>query len=109
MSNNEESVESQEQGQKEVPEQLQSTPPPSPKGSPKATGPPPPVNKTGINARLDDALMKMKRVNRSSDLIPLNHQYDLMRKELKALIAAAKTYKANVLSMDKARTEVSCK
>jgi len=113
MSNNEEkSVESQEQGQEKAPEQLQSTPPPprSPKASPKATVPPPPaVYKTGINKRLDEALKHMKRVNRSSDLVPLNHDYDLMRKELKALIAAAKTYKANVLSMDKARTDMVTK
>lgn len=69
---------------------------------------PPTACKTGIKARLDQAVKQMKRVNRSSDLVPLNHEYEVMKKELRILLNLTKTYKASMLSMDKARTEVSC-
>ena len=69
---------------------------------------PPTACKTGIRARLDQAVKQMKRVNRSSDLVPLNHEYEVMKKELRILLNLTKTYKASMLSMDKARTEVSC-
>jgi len=68
--------------------------------------PPPVVNKTGINARLDEAMKKLMRINRSSDLVPLTHDYEVMRKELKSTIVAAKTYKASLEGMDKARMDV---
>ena len=70
--------------------------------------PPPTACKTGIKARLDQAVKQMKRVNRSSDLVPLNHEYEVMKKELRILLNLTKTYKASMLSMDKARTEVCC-
>lgn len=71
-----------------------------------STGPPMP-KKTGINDRLDEALRVIKPKNRSSDLVPLSHQFDTMRKELKALTTAAKTYQTAMLAMDQARIDVS--
>jgi len=85
-----------------VQEEVQSTPP-------KVTTSPPATYKTGINARIDEALKVAKRVNRSSDLVPLNHEYDLKKKELKSLIAAAKAYKASVEKMDMARINMAMK
>ena len=67
------------------------------------------MSKTGISARLDEALEQMKRVNRSSDLVPLTQDYNVMRGELRNLLALTKTYKASILAMDKARLQVSCK
>ena len=67
------------------------------------------VSKTGISARLDEALVQMKRVNRSSDLVPLTQDYNVMRGELRNLLVLTKTYKASILAMDKARLQVSCK
>lgn len=73
---------------------------------PKVAGPPPVVNKTGIDSRLSSAVKAAMKVNRSSDLVPLSHYFNSMRKDLKSAIAAAKKYKASVLPMDKARMDM---
>jgi hypothetical protein len=65
-------------------------------------------NKTEIAARLQKAVKEAKPVNRSSDLIPLNQDYNMMRKDLKELIAAAKQYQGSIIRLDKARMDVSC-
>jgi hypothetical protein len=69
---------------------------------------PPPVKPdiTVITARLDAAVKAYTPVNRSSDLVPLNHDYDIMRKTLRTLIGATKQYKLKRGEMDKARMEV---
>lgn len=64
-------------------------------------------NRTMIAERLNKALRAAKPVNRSSDLVPLNQVYDTMRRDLKALIATAKTYKDAIIQLDKARLDVS--
>jgi hypothetical protein len=63
-------------------------------------------NKTEIAARLQKAVKEAKPVNRSSDLVPLNRDYVMMRKDLKELIAAAKQYQGSILRLDKARMDV---
>ena len=68
----------------------------------------PAVSKTGVGARLDEALEQTKPVNRSSNLVPLIREYAVMKKELRALLSLTKTYKNSTLAMDQARTEVSC-
>jgi len=74
--------------------------PPAAKVSPQLPASVP--DKTEINARLDEAVKAMPRVNRSADVVPLAHYYHLMRiKELKSIIAAANYYKASVLAKDK--------
>ena len=63
-------------------------------------------NKTYIATRLDEALKGAKPVNRSSDLVPLGREFDLMRKKLRLLITAAKHYHAARVEVEKARMEV---
>ena len=63
--------------------------------------------KTKIAARLHVAVDTAKPENRSSDLVPLNHDYDLMRRELKALISCAKSYHRAIIQLDEARMNVS--
>lgn len=63
-------------------------------------------DKTKIAARLIPAVIAAKPVNRSSDLVPLNRDYDLMRRELKAIIASAKKYHDAVIQLDQARLDV---
>ena len=48
-----------------------------------------------------------KPVNRSRDLMPLRQDYDLMRKELKALISSAQVYHDAMIQLSKARMDVS--
>ena len=60
-----------------------------------------------ISSRLDDEIVKMKPTNRSSDLVPLNHRYVFMQKELKGLIEASKTYHRKMVEVDQARMEAS--
>ena len=60
-----------------------------------------------ISSRLDDEIVKMKPTNRTSDLVPLNHRYVFMQKELRGLIEASKTYHRKMVEMDQARMEVS--
>jgi hypothetical protein len=64
-------------------------------------------NKTKIGRRLDAALKAAKPVNRSSDLVPLNHDYDMRRRELRALIASARKYHDAIIQLEKARMDVS--
>jgi hypothetical protein len=66
----------------------------------------PSVHKTDIAARLDAVLKGAKPVNRSSDLVPLSHEYDQMRKRLRSLITSAKAYHAARVQVEKARMEV---
>jgi len=42
----------------------------------------------------------------SSDLVPLQHDFELLRQELRFVIAAAQNYQASQLALDAARTEV---
>jgi len=65
-------------------------------------------NKTATNIaeRLDESMKTYTPVNRSSDLIPLAHQFHLMRKQVRDLIDAAKNYDLNRDMLDKARVQV---
>lgn len=65
-----------------------------------------PKQKTKISERLDEAVKEMKAINRSSDLVPLNHQYDVLRKRLRALIVKAKEFHATKILLTQNRTEV---
>lgn len=65
------------------------------------------TNKTKISARLNKALKTATSVNRSSDLVTLNRDYDTMRRELKALISSARKYHDSMIQVDKARLDVS--
>ena len=69
---------------------------------------PPTMSKTGISDRLDHAIKQMRQDSPSSNLVLLSHDFDLMRKDLRDLLDLSKTYKASMISMDEARTEVSC-
>jgi hypothetical protein len=66
----------------------------------------PQVYKTDIAARLDAVLKGAKPVNRSSDLVPLSHEFDQMRKQLRSLVASAKEYHTARVQVEKARMEV---
>ena len=68
-----------------------------------------PVCKTGVGARLDEAIELIKPINGSPNLAPLIREYAVMKKELGTLLALTKTYKSSTLAMDHARTKVSCK
>jgi hypothetical protein len=65
-----------------------------------------PKQKTKISERLDEAVKEMKAINRSSDLVPLNHQYDVLRKRLRALIVKAKEFHATKILLTQNRTEM---
>jgi hypothetical protein len=75
-----------------------------PKVAPAETKPV--VYKTEIKSRIDEALQAAKHVNRSADLVPLGHDFDKMRKQLKALIKACKKYQEAMTELDKARMDV---
>jgi hypothetical protein len=79
------------------------TPPSSPKVAVQETIV---VNKTNIASRLNDAVRAAKPVNRSSDLVPLGHDYDQMRKGFQTLVGNAIQYHEAMLAMDKARMNV---
>jgi hypothetical protein len=68
----------------------------------------PPVYKTHITARLDEAVLKGAKSDekRSSELVPLSQDYDQMRKRLRSLIVAAKQYRTASVQVQKARMEV---
>jgi hypothetical protein len=68
----------------------------------------PPLYKTPIAARLDEAVLKgaKSNVNRSSELVPLSQDYDQMRKRLRSVIVAATQYLAAIVQVEKARMEV---
>jgi hypothetical protein len=66
----------------------------------------PPASKTYIATRLDKVLKGAKPVNRSSDLVPLSHEFDQMRKHLRSLVSATKQYHAARVQVEKARMEV---
>lgn len=65
--------------------------------------------KTKIGARLVKAVEKMETDNayRSPDLVPLIKDFQKMRKKLKSIIKAAKTYQAAILRLEDARAKVS--
>jgi predicted nucleic acid-binding Zn ribbon protein len=67
----------------------------------------PVMNKTKIAARLEAAAKGVIKVKRSSDLVPLSHEYEVMRKRLRALLAGAKEYHASVEKLNRARMDVS--
>ena len=62
--------------------------------------------KTGIAARLDKSMKAYVPVNRSSDLVPLTHEFHTMRKQVRDLIDAAKQYDLTRSEVDKARLKV---
>lgn len=64
-------------------------------------------HRTGISARLEAALEAAKPANRSADLVPLNHVYDVRRRELNALVLSAEKYHQALSQLAKARTDVS--
>jgi outer membrane protein TolC len=92
--------------EKEVSEKTEVTKPAGVVAKVALTKVPAAVNKTYIAKRLDAALKGAKPVNRSSDLVPLGREFDLMRKKLRLLIAAAKHYHAARAEVEKARMEV---
>jgi len=65
-----------------------------------------PVCKTEIASRIDGALQAAKHVNRSADLVPLSHDFDQMRKQLKNLIKSSMKYQYAMAELDKARMDV---
>ena len=69
------------------------------------------VGRCKVSERLDKAVeMKAespKNKNRSPDLVPLTKDYDVLKKNLRALVAATKAYQEAIEQMDKSRTEVS--
>lgn len=64
-------------------------------------------DKAKIAARLTSAAIFAKPFKyHSSDLVPLKHAYDSLRKELSALIYCAKKYRDEIIQLDKARLDV---
>jgi hypothetical protein len=59
-----------------------------------------------VDERLDKAIADAKQSNRSSDLVPLQLQFDKVKRQLKSAITAAKMYHAAMLNMDMARIKV---
>lgn len=61
-----------------------------------------------VAARLEQAVAQasIKPVNRSADLVPLTHEYDKMKRRLRALITAAKQYHESMGRVYRARMEV---
>jgi hypothetical protein len=61
-----------------------------------------------VAARLEQAVAQgsSKPVNRSADLVPLTHEFDKLKRRLRALITAAKQYHECMGRMYRARMEV---
>lgn len=90
------------------PEKVAQSTPPTKKGGKADAAALPAKPKTGIAARLDQAVKAYpKKQNRSSDLIPLTREFEVMRKKLKDIIVSAKHYPTTLLEVDVARLDVS--
>ena len=65
--------------------------------------------KTKINDRLTQAVKNapQSEKKRSSDLVPLTHRYEAMKKRLRSLITAAKNFYEATKQLDKTRMAVS--
>lgn len=61
---------------------------------------------TNIASRLQAAVSVRPGANRSSDLVLLNHEFERMRKQLRALIAATKRFHESMKEMEMARAEL---
>ena len=64
------------------------------------------LSKTGIASRLAADVNAHPMTNRSSDLVPLSHEFDLMRKQMRTLLASASAYHAAMASVVQARETV---
>jgi hypothetical protein len=65
-------------------------------------------NRFKIADRLDKAVSQgmPNAKNRSPDLVPLTKEYELLRKNLRALLATTKAYQVAVQTIEEARSEV---
>jgi hypothetical protein len=65
----------------------------------------PTVTSSEVQARLNVALQKKQRINRSGDLVPLSKEFETIRTNLRHLIDVNKTYYRSMTQMEKSRMD----
>jgi hypothetical protein len=65
------------------------------------------THKIEIDSRLNAAVKDKIPTNRSADLVPLKHDFEMMRKKLRSLVNAAEHFKSTITALDKARLNVT--